>query len=326
MQRKENKFITPPEQAELLEDIFSAAPEAIIVLNHQGHISYSNHSAQVLFGQETTQPGFQNFTDIFPREMQSRMRTSINVALQGESRENVDIVFSPASSITMHLVFSSTPLKEGVLLVARDQTERWKELEQLRSDNLALTDQLGRLGSENEQLQKTTQELEVLTIFDELTRLYTRRYFFHRAEIEYQRAKRYNNSMGVLLIDLDHFKKVNDTFGHLFGDAVLQDGAMLLLGAIRSTDILARYGGEELILLATETGLEGLKVLAERLRTTFEEHVFVHEEVECRVTISLGGCALPPDRFESLEAMIAEADAALYEAKAKRNTALCRDG
>ena len=156
-----------------------------------------------------------------------------------------------------------------------------------------------------------------LAMLDPLTEAYNRRTFIELAERELQRCQRYGKSLSLIVLDLDHFKQVNDTLGHQAGDAVLKHVRVMAEQCLRTHDIFARYGGEEFIILAPETGPEGGKVLAERLRAAIAGTpvggglaVTASVGVASRESGSTGGLG------SSLDNMIAEADRAMYTAKA----------
>jgi diguanylate cyclase (GGDEF)-like protein len=152
------------------------------------------------------------------------------------------------------------------------------------------------------------QEENALT--DELTRLPNRRYMAQRFLQEMQRARRYHKGLAFVMMDLDHFKQVNDTYGHLAGDQALAELAKILLAAKRDSDVAARYGGEEFALILHETAAEGAMVLAERIRASVEAATFPGD---LKLTISIGVAATDDEsRFTSL---MERADEALYEAK-----------
>jgi diguanylate cyclase (GGDEF)-like protein len=153
-----------------------------------------------------------------------------------------------------------------------------------------------------------TQEQTSLT--DELTRLPNRRYLAGRLTQEMQRARRHGQPMAFMMVDLDHFKKVNDTHGHLVGDAVLAELAQVLQRSLRESDVCARYGGEEFGCILHSTGPEGAHTLAERLRASIERASF---PAGLRLTASIGVAAtgLP----DELPLLVDQADRALYEAK-----------
>lgn len=160
--------------------------------------------------------------------------------------------------------------------------------------------------------------LEQLAQTDPLTQLLNRRALTERITAEMERALRYDSTLALLMIDLDHFKKVNDTYGHLVGDDVLRDVAQLLGETIRGTDIVARYGGEEFLVLLPETDDEGAERFAERIRAAVEQHPFVAGKTSgtLSMTTSVGVAVFPAARIESVEDLFARADAALYRAKA----------
>jgi diguanylate cyclase (GGDEF)-like protein len=158
------------------------------------------------------------------------------------------------------------------------------------------------------------QQVESLAVTDALTGLFVRRYFLARASEELLRATHHRLSCTLLMVDLDLFKQKNDTYGHLVGDVVLKDVAQLLKRNLREIDLIARFGGEEFILLLVETGLEQGMVIAERLRQLVEIHpVRAYDELLSQ-TISIGVAGFPRDA-QDLEALIERSDQALYAAK-----------
>ncbi len=160
--------------------------------------------------------------------------------------------------------------------------------------------------------------LEQLAQTDPLTQLFNRRALTERMTAEMERALRYDSTMALLMIDLDHFKRVNDTFGHLVGDDVLRDVAQLLGNTIRGSDIAARYGGEEFLVLLPETDDSGAELFAERIRAAVHDYEFARAEgaPSLRLTASIGVAVFPAARIESVEDLFTRADTALYRAKA----------
>jgi diguanylate cyclase (GGDEF)-like protein len=171
-----------------------------------------------------------------------------------------------------------------------------------------------------EQAAIDNQRLATLANTDDLTKLHNHRHFYQRLEDEYKRAERYRSDLSLILLDLDHFKSVNDTHGHQRGDAVLRELANVLLRAIRETDLLARYGGEEFAVLLPETSLAGAFRQAERMRQAVKAHYFEALQGQT-LTISCGVACMPfsSDVFteprHQQDALIAWADQALYTAK-----------
>jgi len=154
-----------------------------------------------------------------------------------------------------------------------------------------------------------------LAIRDPLTGLYNRRYFDEIFHYEYIRAKRYNFPLSFIMIDIDHFKLINDTFGHLIGDKVLQEVARLIKGSIRQADIGVRFGGEEFAIILPNTSLDKAIEIAERLRRRIEDHeISLNKEKKLSITVSEGVSSLREDTL-SEEQIIEEADKALLKAK-----------
>lgn len=150
---------------------------------------------------------------------------------------------------------------------------------------------------------------------DGLTGVYNRRYFVEALEKDYSHAVRHGSPLAVVLLDIDHFKKINDTHGHPAGDTVLQAVSNLIQPSVRKDDVFCRIGGEEFVILMRDTGLPGAKIFAERLRERIEKEVFKASDTEIPLTVSLGVAALDPDRHEDAHALVAEADEYLYQAK-----------
>ncbi|MEJ5338742.1 MAG: GGDEF domain-containing protein [Aquificaceae bacterium] len=175
--------------------------------------------------------------------------------------------------------------------------------------NMALS-----LKSAFEELQEKKSELEQLAYYDPLTGLPNRRFFFDHASLILESSKRYGNPLSLLVMDIDHFKKINDTYGHEAGDLVLKSFADIVRKSIRQSDLPARLGGEEFVLLMTNTNLQQGKVVAERIRVSFQNSLIVYEEREIRATLS-GGLASFAPGIESIDDLIRMADEALYRAK-----------
>nr|WP_259371975.1 GGDEF domain-containing protein [Caldimonas mangrovi] len=172
------------------------------------------------------------------------------------------------------------------------------------------------------ELESSRQQIRQLAITDELTGSYNRRYFMEVAEVELLRARRYGVPMSLILIDADHFKRVNDTHGHQCGDALLRQIALACRDSLRGTDVIARLGGEELIVLLPQTGLAGALTMAERIRERVAQLAIQWREQKVEATVSLGVAALRADT-PTLDALIHEADIALYDAKRSGRNRVC---
>ena len=157
-------------------------------------------------------------------------------------------------------------------------------------------------------------------ITDKLTGLYNRRYFDHFLDFEIKRSSRQKASLALLMIDIDNFKLINDTLGHLFGDKILNKLGDIIKSIIRETDLAARYGGEEFSIVMSNTGLEEATEIAERLRKAISEYNF---EITYRPTTVSIGIALYPLDSTSLQDLLSNADRALYRAKHEGKNRVC---
>jgi diguanylate cyclase (GGDEF)-like protein len=197
---------------------------------------------------------------------------------------------------------------------------RVKSMLRLKALQDALLEKNRQLDRANQELEKRRQELLELSRTDALTGLANRRLFDERLEAEFQRSSRYRSPLSCLMMDLDHFKRLNDQWGHAFGDEVLRQVAAAARRALRDVDLLARYGGEELVALLPETGLAEAVLVAERVRAGVEG-LRLAARVEgrtgaVRCTASLGVATFPGPGVDSGPTLVAAADACLYAAKA----------
>lgn len=216
---------------------------------------------------------------------------------------------------------SDLKLALGSEIVLLDELDRKnKEIIELKQAEQQLAAALGdlklALASEKvllDELDKKNKELTELSITDGLTGLYNHRFIQERLEFEFKRAKRYGGNLSCLMIDIDHFKQLNDTHGHQCGDFVLQKLSRLLRTQSREVDICGRYGGEEFLIL-TNVALEYAEQFAGKLRTAINCHDFDFEGKSLRVSVSIGIADFRPgmkDRHELIE----KADLAMYQAK-----------
>ena len=166
-----------------------------------------------------------------------------------------------------------------------------------------------------ETIQKTNRSLERLATTDALTGLYNRRYFIGQFEDEISRATRYEIPTACILIDIDDFKSVNDTYGHLAGDEVLREVSRRTLDSVRGTDVVARYGGEELIILLPQTNFDGASKHANRLLTTISEKPYRGLPEDRVITVSVGIALHESHDPITADEFVRKSDVALYEAK-----------
>lgn len=172
---------------------------------------------------------------------------------------------------------------------------------------------------------KFHEDVRDLISYDRLTGLLTKESLFLAAERELERCLKYDLPLSVLMMDLDRFKSVNDTHGHLMGSHVLSEVGKVIHDAIRCADVSARYGGEEFVSYLAETGTTGARMAAERIREAVEEHSFVLDDRSVRVTMSIGVASAPEDGT-TLKELVGAADEALYRAKATGRNRVCMTG
>jgi len=175
----------------------------------------------------------------------------------------------------------------------------------------ALQDELRQ---KNRQLENLLKQVEIMAITDQLTGIYNRRRLVTILEKEFRRTVRYKSPLTCLMIDLDHFKRINDKFGHHTGDMVIKETAQIITGCAREIDTVARWGGEEFIALFPQTKKEDALQSAVRIIKKVSEHKFPEISKE-QITISIGIASAPDPSIDTEEKLIHASDMALYEAK-----------
>lgn len=187
-----------------------------------------------------------------------------------------------------------------------------------------------RIKNLQDQLRAAKSQLEKLSITDGLTGLYNHRHFEERLHEEFRRSHRYSDPIALIMLDLDHFKSINDRFGHPFGDRVLRGTAELISTSIRDPDVCARYGGEEFAIILPRAHLQGALAVAERIHREMGQKTYPVDPdpgrtkpADVRVTASLGIAFYPSKDVTSAETLVKFADEALYRAKREGRDAIC---
>jgi diguanylate cyclase (GGDEF)-like protein len=183
-----------------------------------------------------------------------------------------------------------------------------------------------RIKELTDQLHEANAKLAQLAVTDPLTGLHNRRSLYAQLDREFIRAQRYKRPLSVLMLDIDHFKSVNDTFGHQVGDRVLRLVGEVVRGAIRASDLGGRFGGEEFMVLAPETGRETMGIVAERIRAAVQQSSAAAGDGMPKVTVSIGAASTELPKAVTFEELVHLADEALYRAKREgRNRTVLAD-
>lgn len=210
----------------------------------------------------------------------------------------------------IHIPLTAHKMVFGVLVVAGPPTPAFRRdapgiLNLISSELIMILD--------NARLYEDAKRMAVT---DGLTRIFNHRFFQELFEKEYKRSDRYHTVFSLIMLDIDFFKRINDTYGHLYGDEILKEIATIIKGCLRSMDIVARYGGEEFAILLPETDLASGIQTAERIRRAVESYEFrAADGTEVKVTVSQGVTCYPSSGIEKRSDIVAKADTALYEAK-----------
>lgn len=232
--------------------------------------------------------------EFIPKNYAPQLMSKIQKQLDGKSQKKIyESLLLHSSGKTIPVEIITKPIRQddsnNILVIVRDITER--KLSEAKLQHLAIT--------------------------DDLTGCFNRRHFFSLAQKEIERTRRFHLEMSIILLDLDLFKNINDQFGHIIGDQVLQFVANQCNINLREWDLLARYGGEEFIILLPDTPIQNARQTAERLRSVVEESVVTTQSRPINVTISLGVAGFTHEDNLSLEILLDRADKALYNAKNK---------
>ncbi len=284
--------------------IFETVNLGLIILDTELKITYWNHWMARQSGIDAEQITGALLFDFFPEINTPRFIRNINSVISFGN-------FSFFSQKLHHYLFPFKP-------VGSFKSSTFEFMQQsctmgpIRDDNNQITG-IFLIVQDVTELASYEQKLIEMNIKDGLTGIFNRRFFQKRLDEEFQRHRRYDTNLSLIMFDIDFFKKVNDNHGHQCGDAVLQSVATKIASTIRQTDYLVRYGGEEFCCLLPQTRKADAFTLAERFRQLIEEYAITYQEVVVKITISLGVSELTPE--DSVESFLRKADEALYQAK-----------
>ncbi len=317
-----------------LRQFLDAMPVGVSVVDRNVHTEYTNRRGQELINPSSkpVRAGapVSEIIDEFPlyvagtEQSYPPERLPFARALEGESAYVDDVELARSDGRVPLEVWASPVFDEeggiGYAIAAfqdiseRRQTEQ--ELSQYHEQLEALVEKrTEELQREIEERKKAEGALRRLAITDPLTGLFNRRHWFGLAESQLEQATRYQHSLAVIMTDLDHFKRINDAYGHMVGDEVLVAVAQSLNDSLRMVDILARFGGEEFVILLPETDLDSAQDVAERLREQMASQRINTSKGTLAVTISLGVAEISQEADSSIDELVEWADQALYAAK-----------
>jgi diguanylate cyclase (GGDEF)-like protein len=208
---------------------------------------------------------------------------------------------------------------EGLRIGADDYVSKPFEEEEL----VARVASMLRIKRSYDAVAASRNRMAELAVLDDLTGLYNVRYLQQRFSEEWKRAERHREPLAIAMIDVDHFKAVNDSHGHDVGDAVLREVSARLRGSVRDTDVVARYGGEEFVVLLPSTQLAGALVVAERIRKSVATRRIETPRARLEITASIGLALYPSRGVSSKDQLLRAADAALYRAKEEGRDRIC---
>lgn len=243
------------------------------------------------------------------------IQESTRLHLPDQSEEWMDS--TPEKGIILNLPIVNGPEQLGMLVLVTSSDRP------LGRDQAVALDSAMRHFALSIKNARRFRLMQTYADYDSLTKVHSRRHFENRLEEEMQRFTRYGQSLSLVMLDIDHFKHINDTWGHHIGDIILREVATIIAESIRTTDYCARYGGEEFVILMPHTSGKNAVTSADRLRTIICNHSFVTDGTPIHLTVSLGVASLSPGKPKNKQALLCEADAALYYAKQNGRNRTC---
>ena len=277
-----------------LNHIFNAAADAMCVIDRKFNVLKINETFSSLFGIQKKQADKKKCFELIPGSDCHSSNCPLTKIINGKPCPEADIEKKAADGSIISCIMSASAYRDpggelyGMVLNFKDITYR-KQLE---------------------------EKLKELATTDGLTRIFNRRHFIELANREFDRAKRYDTALVMLMIDVDHFKLVNDTYGHDIGDEALILLADTVKRLLRKVDIFGRIGGEEFAVLLPDTDLNGAIITAERLKQAIQESCVETNKGPVRISISIG-VTLVTDSHDTMGDVVRATDAALYRAKEK---------
>ncbi|MEW6407720.1 MAG: sensor domain-containing diguanylate cyclase [Patescibacteria group bacterium] len=271
--------------------------EAVVFTDLESRILFANPAAENFFGYTFEDMQGKNILD-FANGAREEIDRELAELSQNGTLKNLRLFLR-----TRH--HESAPVSLTVDIISEGKTRR---------GILWIIQDLSVIAALEAELKKTIAQLERETKIDYLTQIFNRRHFERHLDYEVKRAERYGHELALLFLDVDDFKKgINDKYGHPVGDKVLKAIVAALTKQVRETDFLARWGGEEFVVICPETGKEGAIMLAEKIREVIEESEFSTDEEILRITVSIGVANFIPNGTK--EGLVKKANNAMHYAK-----------
>lgn len=293
--------LNQPVHLDCCKIIFENAYDAVFLIDDFGRIHHANPAACQLLKKTYEEILQASFLSLFAREEAYQTALFFSLIQETNSRSLMHFMASDGTEIDGEWTsskFTDESGKSWILLILRDVSSFIETQKELKEAEIFATE---------------------LATHDFLTGLLNRRGFEEFMEHELDRARRTGKPTGLIMMDIDHFKQINDKFGHTGGDWLLREFATVMSTSIRDYDILARFAGDEFILLLPETLQGESMIIAERLRLIIESHPIKYNGEHFKITASLGVISVPSDYDGPVDALIALVDQALYLAKVNRN-------
>lgn len=316
-------------EVDLQRSVIETIQEPFFILNPKGEFLKTNPKGMEILGYPWKELREMVFIDVVALEDLSQVREGFEGMREGkEVQFGIHVINRGGEKIPTK--FFGNTREKAFFITLRDLRERIQMEEEWEREKKGFIEKIQERNQYAKELQnlrnlhekklkeieKMKEEAVFLSYIDDLTGIYNHRFFIQQLTLEIERQKRYSTPLSLLMIDIDYFKHYNDTNGHLAGDQALRAIAVLIQHGVRQVDIIARYGGEEFSAILINTGKEGAKKIAERVRRNVAETHFPNENLQPNgdLTVSIGiGTFSPP--VSTLTDLIREADKALYQAK-----------
>jgi diguanylate cyclase (GGDEF)-like protein len=303
---------------DICTDITNKINTGILIIDNQYNIVFWNRYLEIHANKKTDDVVGHNIFQVFPELPQKWLKRKVESVFQLKSQ-------SFCSWEQRHHLFElqhTRPISTNSHFMA--QNCKFLPLERKDgSDNVCiLIEDVTDVCHYQTMLNKTLEELAQANRIDGLTQIFNRKHWEECLEKEFSRARRYQHGLALIMFDLDHFKLLNDTYGHLGGDLVLIETARVISSLLRLGDLFGRYGGEEFAIILPNTDIVGALDVAERIRVAISKHVINFQESEIKVTASVG-VAVISENDNRYEDLISNTDLALYDAKASGRNIVC---